>query len=249
MMTFVSQNEVAPEMRILDTLFLNPEGGITLESAAKWTSYHPYARAAWCQQHGFYGLPTRELVAFLREVIGDKRALEIGSGSAELGAHLEIPMTDSGIQCTPQMRLVYEMMGQRVTEPGPRVERLCAQEAIAKYEPQMVIGSWITRRFVPGVDVEGAAQAFREGVDEEALLEQVPGYVLVGNTRSHGEKTILSHPHVRLQAPWLLSRSIYAGDNVIYLFGQSDAPWNDAHVLRGWCHQYDMTAHLGGGRF
>jgi len=218
-MTLVAKPLTSAQIAQLDVRFLDEHGGVRLLPASAWADVDTMTRALWCYHHGFYGLPTGELIAFVREVTAGRSAIEIGAGATGLGRYLGIPMTDSAVQCRADMRAFYTLTGQKPTEPGSDVERIDALSAVAKYRPRVVVASWVTRFFRPGVDKEGVAQAFGEGVDEEALFEKVDTYIHIGNEGSHGEKTLLSLPHAIYRAPWLLSRSQNPGANVIYVWG------------------------------
>ncbi len=56
------------------------------------------------------------------------------------------------------------------------------------------------------------------GVDEEAILENVNTYILVGHIKSHGQKRILKVKHETYQVPWLGSRSMDKENQVIYVW-------------------------------
>lgn len=221
--TSIDQKASDSELELLDSSFLDEHGGVRLLPARQWSDVNPISLTLWCYRHGFYGLPTCELVEFLGNVIDGRTALEIGAGATRLGHHLGIHMTDSGVQCSDWMRQSYRRLGQKATEPGPGVERIDALAAIEKYRPQVVVASWVTRVFHPRFDVEGVSQAFFAGVDEEALHDQVETYIHVGNLGSHGQKTLLARPHKVIQEPWLLSRSVRPDLNAIFWWGEQES--------------------------
>jgi hypothetical protein len=88
----------------------------------------------WCVKSARYTIPTIELIDFLKARIGNRKAIEIGSGNNDLGWYLGIPQTDSYIQQTEAMKTLYSALGQVPTSPKPDVEKLDAIAAIKKYQ-------------------------------------------------------------------------------------------------------------------
>lgn len=102
----------------------------------------------WCVRRGLYCLPTLELVNFVRDQIGDRDAVEIGVGNGALGRAVGIRMTDSRQQETPAVKALYGDLDQAVVTYGADVEKLTALEAVEEYTPQVVVGAWVTHRYV-----------------------------------------------------------------------------------------------------
>ena len=94
----------------------------------------------WCVRQGVYQLPTCELIDWLKEAIAGRTAIEICAGRSCLGRSLGIPMSDSYLHLHPDMHRMYQILKQTPTQPPGDVERLTANEAVAKYKPQVVIG-------------------------------------------------------------------------------------------------------------
>lgn len=170
----------------------------------------------WCHVRGVYGLPTTELVDYVRSIIGTRAAIEIGAGNGVLGRALNIPRTDSRLQEQPRIAKAYAAAGQPAVQYGRDVEKLDALSAVQKYGPDVVVGSWITQRWRPG---DGVGNQF--GVDEDALLEQVDCYILQGSLTAHNpeNKRIRSRPHRVVRAPWVLGRAA-PGNNVLFVWGK-----------------------------
>jgi hypothetical protein len=95
-------------LKRLDEAWLDSDGRVRALPAAAF-DVDPYDRFVWCAARARYGLPTVELVERLREMIGGRRALEVGAGQGDLGRLLGIPMTDSAQQTTAEMRAYYQM--------------------------------------------------------------------------------------------------------------------------------------------
>lgn len=176
----------------------------------------------WCHRHAFYGLPTDELVGWLRERIGKRTAIEIGAGNGALGRALGIPTTDSFVQQdNPEVVALYRMTEQPLIQYGADVEKLEAVDAVRKYRPQVVIGSWITE-YVSPLEDPGPGGGSIYGVRENEILdhEGVEAYILVGNLSVHGKKRIRSRRHEVVHAPWIRSRSSRPDQNCIIVWGR-----------------------------
>lgn len=187
--------------------------------ALEFACINPADLKLWCHKRARYVLPTLELVTFIRGVINGRDALEIGSGNGDLGYMLGIRETDSYIQ---QKRSdLWARMGQVPTNPPAEVVMCDAMRAVYAYRPQVVVGSWITRKFETGIDVEGVdLQASAFGVREEELLERVETYIHVGNEAIHGKKTLLRKPHETVRVPGHLSRHADQNLNVVYIWNR-----------------------------
>lgn len=175
----------------------------------------------WCNRRGRYNVPTIELVTFLRRLIDgrEKETLEICAGSGDLGRFLGVRMTDSYFQVDSPVAL--ELFKRAELSPVPAfadVERLEALEAIKKYNPRVVIGSWVTQSYLPGDENEPKIGSSVYGVDELAIWDQVDVYVHIGNHRVHHDKRILRRPHVTHTKPRLFTRGFYQRDNMIQVW-------------------------------
>ena len=73
---------------------------------------------------------------------------------------------------------------------------------------EVVIASWVTQHGY-------GRPSYASGVRETAILAEAD-YIMVGNTRVHGEKRILSVPHEEITAPWLISRAQHPEQNRIW---------------------------------
>jgi hypothetical protein len=157
----------------------------------------------WCFQRAIYGLPSVELVDWLRAKIAGRSAIEIGAGNGALARALGIPATDSWMQAKPEIERYYRSIGQTPISYAPDVERLDARAAIKKYQPDVVVGSWITHRYMKERPELGGNA---EGVDEHWVIEQVETYIFIGAQSTHHQKPILELPHERLAPIWLFGR-------------------------------------------
>jgi hypothetical protein len=174
----------------------------------------------WCAERARYNVVTRELLDWLQEQIGGRTALEIGAGMGDLGHRLKIRMTDSYQQVEDAgTRAAMALMRQSATTPPVDVIKMDAQTAVQKFKPQVVIGAWITQRWLPG-ETEGN----QLGPREEHILRNCETYIHIGNEAIHGTKRILKLRHQTFHFPWLVSRAKYPEQNVIHVWHRKNLP-------------------------
>lgn len=186
---------------------LDSEGRfLRLESSAYYDSIPNEALRLWCHQHARYGLPTRELYEWLLAEINGRFAIEVGSGSGDLAYHLGIIGTDNYQQTFPDVKALYDATEQPTIRYGQMVERLSAEEAIRKYNPQVVIASWVTQWIDPNLPYppEGGNMY---GIKEDEIIKSGITYILIGNETVHGTKKIMRLPHETFNLPFVYSRS------------------------------------------
>src|SRR3954462_9173889 len=135
---------------------LGPDGRIRILPASFWAKTSTNERALFGHHTGIYSFPTVELVARLKEIIGDRMAIEIGAGNGVLAEALGIRATDSFQQAQAEYAAVYEQHGFATVPYGPNVECLTAYDAVRKYDPDVVLGCWVTHKF-------DLAQPWRKG--------------------------------------------------------------------------------------
>jgi hypothetical protein len=194
----------------------NEDGTIKTAPAAKFIEFGQDTLSAWCAKHGYYVIPSKELVAYLAEIVeahGRKNCLEIGAGTSGLGQHLGIHQTDSFMQHNLVIASYYKVLGQNITQPQPTVERIDGNSAVVKYKPRVVVASWVTQL---GDGETSPSNPW--GVDEHLIISQGVKYVLVGNMGAHGGKTIMAIPHKKIMEPWIVSRSVRPKENFIAIW-------------------------------
>ncbi len=177
----------------------------------------PESLRLWCHLNARYGLPTTELIHWLRELIGNQKCIEIGAGHGDLGAHLGLLQTDSKQQDTPFTKKIYDIVGAPRIKYPSHIRKLDALDAVIKYEPEVVIASWVTQ-FIDATEDPKGMEANMWGVKEDEILKRVKTYVLIGNENIHGTKKILSLPHETYYFPWLKSRATHPEKNLIYVW-------------------------------
>jgi len=172
----------------------------------------------WACTRARYGIPTVELIEWLKDKIRDRFAIELGAGCGDLGRNLGIIQTDSFMQDRPECRAYYEALGQAITTPPDDIYEYDALEAVEGLQPKVAIASWLTQ-FVSPEECVPETQGSVYGADESAIIEQVEMYIHIGNDGSHAQKKVLSLPHEKFYFPWLISRSADPTKNVIYVWG------------------------------
>lgn len=206
------------DITYLDEVLLDAAGRMNLLSLADLKRFPHEHLLVWAQKRGRYNLPTRELVAFLRELIGERSAIEIGAGMGDLGLRLGIPMTDSHVQTNPDMVLLYTTLGCLPIQPPPDVEKLDAAAAVRQHRPNAVVASWVTQLFQEGDQNPPKVGSSVHGVDEFDLFEHCRMYIHVGNRDVHHQKRLLRIPHREVEAPFAVSRGFDQSKNVIYIW-------------------------------
>ena len=161
--------------------------------------YQQFSRdqlAFFGNRHAYYGMPTTELVDWIKHRIAGRTAIEIGSGNGSLGKALGIHCTDSWAQAQPAVKQWYADAGQPVIKYSNHVKKLDYRKAILKYRPKVVVAQWVTN--YPNNMM---------GIDEDWLLDNVETYIHVGHDQVHDCKLILARPHETHYLPSLFSRS------------------------------------------
>lgn len=204
-----------PEAKLkeLDKFFFDKEGNYILHSAADILKISAGDIAVWCHKKAIYGLPSQELVSFLKNEIREKKAIEIGAGHGYLGNALNIPQTDSYLQERRSIRKFYNLAGQPTINYPNRVRKLNAIQAITRFKPEVVIGSWITQRGTAEIP-----QSSAYGPNEEKILKMVKKYIMIGHISQHDKKIIRKYPHQVIYGDWICSRSLDRSGNIIYIW-------------------------------
>ena len=187
---------------------LDAEGRLKLLPAAAYDAISRNAVRLWCHNFARYGLPTIELVNWLKARIAGHTAIEIGSGAGDLAFHLGIPATDNRMQEWPMIKFNYTMTGQPVIQYPDFVQELDALTAVAQYQPDVVIASWVTQWIDPDLPPpETGGNVW--GIKEDEILATGCTYILIGNQKVHGDKKIMAAPHEEFVLPFLRSRANY----------------------------------------
>lgn len=132
----------------LDDLLLN-NGLVQVVPAIVLSAIPPVHLSIWGNKTGVYCLPTVELIDWLRNKIAGRSAIEICSGNGAIGRALGIPRTDSYNQTTPQMLAYYTLYNQTPIFPPEDVQKFEANEAVDHFKPEVVVGSYVTQKYIP----------------------------------------------------------------------------------------------------
>jgi len=204
-------------LRTLDEALDPEDGRLRVLSAAFWAATRREERALFGVRNGLYSFPTVELVQRLREIIGPRRAIEIGAGHGVLAEALHIPATDSYQQLVPKYLLQYKAMGQGIAPYGRNVEPLDARAAIEKHRPEVVIGCWVTHRYDPRRPLDKGNEV---GVDEGWILKRCQTYIHIGHEGVHHRKPIRRLEHYVEYPSWLYSRAMSDGRDYLAIWGK-----------------------------
>lgn len=172
------------DIKPLDDVMLRSDGSLNVVPSRKLNEFPVELLQLWCVKRGVYQYPTEELLEWLSQQTAGRRAIEICAGNGAIGRALGIVTTDSYMQTTPEIADYYNSLGQTPIMPPPDVLKLDANEAVERYEPDVVIGAWVTELWQPG-DRMGSVW----GVDELAILNRVC------HLHSHRQRR-----HTRIQA-------------------------------------------------
>lgn len=99
---------------------------------------------------------------------------------------------------------------------GKHVLQRDAEWVARKWRPDIILGSWITHKYVDNI-IEGNAI----GPDESILLENCNKYIMLGHERIHSKKPILKYPHTIMKSkdcPWYVTKSIEPELNTIFIW-------------------------------
>lgn len=139
-------------------------------------------------KYGLYTLPTVELIDYLAGIIAGKRAIEIGAGLGVIGRALGIPATDNKMQAWPEIKAHYDRMRQPTIQYPADIIELDAHDAIKRYRPQIVIGSYITHKWRPGME-----SGNQYGVDNLKIARKVEAYYMIGSLTTHLKDPAMKH--------------------------------------------------------
>lgn len=186
------------------------------------------------QALGLYTFPTLELCEWLKEQIDDDpelephSAIEICGGTGWIGRQLGIKSTDIKNMENPIVQKVMLESASIPTIYTDDVETLEASEAVKKYSPDIVIGSYVTsKQLVNKIDkrramtvgfrmpnggvieqnlMDIAREEVKVGVDVNWIVRKVYKTILICNMRTHKNESYTSLPHKTYSFPWLVTR-------------------------------------------
>lgn len=224
----VSYTDVVQKAQVVDTtgmdvaplneLLFDSNGLLKAVPAETLQAFPHNLLRVWCTINGVYQLPTVELINFLIPYTSGRSAIEICAGNGSIGRLLGIPRTDSYMQQLPEMKKFYKSLKNETTDPPPDVEKLDCKGALEKYNPEVVVGCFVTQKWLSDIDTIKYGGGSVVGVMEEAIVNRAKIYIKVGNNNVHGKARITKRPHQELFFPWLVSRAEDQTQNRIYLW-------------------------------
>ncbi|MCK2000765.1 hypothetical protein MZM54_05095 [[Brevibacterium] frigoritolerans] len=211
--SFVSPRDVS----YLEEMLIDSEGELRVLPYQELKDIPQIDLSIFCVKNGYYSIPTRELIDFLKNEIGEsiENTLEIGAGNGVYSRELGIKATDNLMQLIPEVRAHYEARKQAIVPYGENVEKLDALQAVEKYKPEIVLAAWVTHKYNPLQHKRGGNEL---GINEKALIKKVKKYIHIGNDSVHDKKPISEMKHRKIQEPWILSRSQRSSENYIYIW-------------------------------
>jgi len=195
------------DVSYMDELLFDSNGMLRPVKASDLAALKATHLMLWGNKNGVYTYPTFELIDWIKEKIGGRGAIEICSGSGVMGRAIGIPMTDSYVQTEPAMMAYYLAMNQKPIFPANDVQKFEANEAVDYFKPDVVMGCYVTQKYLPGDEGPPAIGSSWYGVDELAMLPKIQTYINVGNHSTHKDKRIRKFPHQVYKFPWLFTRS------------------------------------------
>lgn len=202
----------------IDDILLK-EGELQVLSSADLSQIEYLDLKLWCHRNGIYGIPSKELIELIKPHLVENKSIEVGGGCGVFGRALDIPSTDSMIQSMSEMRAYYELLGQPIVDYGKNVIGLEASDAIDKYEPEVVFGSWVTQYNSPDLPPpKGGGSVY--GLKESEFLPKIKKYIVYGNDTIHGQKEIFKDERFKVERIYndaFFSRATYPKANCLYI--------------------------------
>ena len=86
------------------------------------------------------------------------------------------------------VKAYYDLMRQPTIRYPVDIIELDAHEAVKRYRPQVVIGSYITHRWRPGM-----TSGNQYGVDNLKIARKVEAYYMIGSLTTHMQDPAMKH--------------------------------------------------------
>lgn len=218
-MTYIRRIDVG-NIRDIGVTALDPKGRLKVMPAEFYAATTVEERAVFGARNAAYLLPTMELVSWLKSAIGQRTAIEIGSGNGVLATALGIPGTDSCLQAQPEIAQLYRSAGQKTVDYGQNVLPYAAENAVKNLRPKVVVAAWVTHKYS---ELRHEAGGNMFGVIEEDVIASCETYIFIGNSHVHKVKSIWALPHHKIEPPWLYSRAHNGSPEFIAVWGKAPA--------------------------
>lgn len=201
----------------LDKILLD-ESGLYQSVPAQVLRYVPHRHLQiWATNNGVYQFVTDEMIAWLRDEIGESKAIEIGAGTGAISRTLGITGTDMYLHLDPLIKAYYELMGQQITIPPPDILKYEGLQAVRMLKPQTVVGAFITQWGTEEEARQGIGCSMF-GVQEIEMLKIVKKYICFGNAHTHKGKRIFAIPHREYRFEWLVTKAFDQSLNRVWVW-------------------------------
>lgn len=192
---------------LLEALLLDEEGVLRPMPASFYYDIPANDVAVFAHKNGIYQFITVEMLDWLKEIIGSRTAIEIGAGNGGLCKALQIKGVDSFMQLRPEIKAMYDSMKQPIISYGRHVINFDGNAAVAFWNPEIVVGCYITQRSTFKQYMQGTV-GIPAAIDEREILNNDIPLILFGTMGSHGDKYILKeYKHESYYFPWLITRN------------------------------------------
>ena len=191
--------------------------------------YKQFSPEAWnlaCQLQGVHQIITEELVEFINHLIGKSMSIEICCGCGTLGRALRIPRIDRKVSEDKRVKdyiKVHEQVGVQSNIIYPcDVITMTANDAFKFYNPEWVIGCWVTQK------LKGGKNGMMLGPREEEFVKNA-NYIHVGasHLKIHTHKRINKIPHYIIEADWLVHKSSMAGSSQMRIWTNKELNFDE----------------------
>ncbi len=105
-----------------------------------------------------------------------------------IGRSLGIPITDNKMQEVPEVKSYYDGVKQPIIKYPRDIIEMDAHDAVRRYKPAIVIGSYITHKWRPGM-----TSGNQYGVDNLKIARSVRAYYMIGNLRTHRDDPAMKY--------------------------------------------------------
>lgn len=217
----ITEDDLA--VQYLDKVFLDEKNNPKIVSAKDIQQIPSIHFQVWANSHTIYQFVTHEMVDWLKNELGDKLAIEIGSGNGLLARSAGITATDSYLQENPKIIEFYKSIGQPLIKYPDYVQKFEALEAVMHYKPHTVVGAFITQ-YGTIQERNAGIPCNPDGPKEWEILKHVKKYILFGNKNTHEGKRIFKFPHREYYYPWLFSRAFDQALNRVWIWEMPERP-------------------------
>lgn len=221
----VSQTITSQSILEIEELLISDSNLLNVVPAERLSKFTQKQIQYFCMRYGFYSIPTKETIDFIKEEIGEhQKVIEIGSGNGVYARELDIIGTDNFMQDPRKAAKFsgvadeYAKNGQEVVPYGDNVQEYDGRDAVRKFKAEVVVCSWVTHKYNRTKHHLGGNMY---GVDFNWILDRahVKKVIMVGNKTVHKNNPIMERPHREYTLDGaLISRASIPDDNRIFVW-------------------------------